>query len=163
MQPFCALQSTVHFCKSYRVPVLQVSPRFKVNVEVAYDTNTTVFNLFDRDMNLLIKKTCEELLTQSLEDVSEDGYPLLLDSLIDRKMLFKVETKVQQAVQFERSYPMRRVCADEDIIAMFDLSGADFPPTKQIDPDILMTHISLGNDDFGSGLKGTPAKRKLDA
>lgn len=44
------------------------------------------------------------------KDVSDNGYLALLHSLIGKRMLFKVETRVLSAKQFEGSYyPVRRV------------------------------------------------------
>lgn len=45
-------------------------------------------------------------------------------------MLFKVEIKVLAAKQFEGSYPVRKVCEDEDIMGMFELLGSELTPTK---------------------------------
>lgn len=65
-----------------------------------------------------------------LQGVGGNGYPTVLDSLIGKRMLFKVETKVNESVHFGGTFPVRRICLDEDIIAMFELSGADLTPIK---------------------------------
>ncbi|MQK21814.1 hypothetical protein EI013_25935, partial [Escherichia coli] len=114
------------------VPVLQVTPKFKVKVEVTDCTNCAVFVLFDRDIHVLIQKSCEDLLYESAVWGSEDAYPPLLNCLIGKKLLFKVENKVQPSKQFEDSYPVRKVCSDEDIVGMFDLVRSNLTPTKAV-------------------------------
>lgn len=56
-------------------------------------------------------------------DVSDNGYPALLDSLISKRM-------VQPAKQLEDSFPVRGVCVGEDLMATFDLLGSYLTPTK---------------------------------
>lgn len=67
-------------------------------------------------------------LSFHLKDVGDNGYPLLLDSLIGKKMLFKVDSKVHQSNKYEKSFPVRRVCIDESIIGMF---GVDLEITPR--------------------------------
>lgn len=57
-----------------------------------------------------------------------DGFPDLINSLIGRRMLFKVETKLEQMFNFDGSFPIRRLCYDDVIMSMFDLVGGNFTP-----------------------------------
>lgn len=167
------------------MPIFQLSPRFKLKVEVVDDSSTIVFVLFDRDVNVLLKKTCEDLLKLSFQVPTERGFPDLVGSLIGRRLLFKVETKLNTSLQFEATFPVRRICEDEDIIAMFDLAGGDCTPTKAlftppfsnvdtsvdleetfpqqgIESSAHYSPVSLGDDDTSIIPKYTPATRCLD-
>lgn len=65
-----------------------------------------------------------------VQDVGEKGYPDVFDSLIGKKMLFKIENKGEQGKQFDVAYAVRKISTDDAIIAMFQLPSADLTPTK---------------------------------
>jgi hypothetical protein len=45
--------------------------------------------------------------------------PALLDTLVDKTWLFKVESKANHNQRFEQSFRVRKICTDADIIQQF--------------------------------------------
>ncbi|KAJ1380929.1 hypothetical protein SESBI_45585 [Sesbania bispinosa] len=59
-------------------------------------------------------------------------YPLDLDMVIGKELLFKVEVKADRAYKFDDSFKVRRTC-DEDIISEFKNEGSIMTPEKSGD------------------------------
>ncbi|MCI01814.1 replication protein A1-like protein, partial [Trifolium medium] len=71
-------------CKQPRTSV----PRYKVNLQVIDNSGSTTFTLFDRVVTQMLGRSVQDLLAAMNQDLV---YPTELDTLVDKRMLFKVE------------------------------------------------------------------------
>ena len=57
-------------------------------------------------------------------------FPDFLETLVGKKLLFKVKMHRDEVNLFDGSFKVKRVCIDEYIIAMFELNGSNYAPLK---------------------------------
>ncbi|XLR04823.1 hypothetical protein HN51_059695, partial [Arachis hypogaea] len=48
--------------------------------------------------------------------VDGEGYPPALDSMMDRRLLFKLNVKVSNIKQYDHVYTVMKICDDEEIV-----------------------------------------------
>ncbi|KAK8464694.1 hypothetical protein PHAVU_010G059600 [Phaseolus vulgaris] len=80
--------------------IMKVTFRYKVQLRVIDETDSTTFILFDREANSLLNKLY----------------------ILEKKVLFKVDSKTDTGFRFEQTFRVKKICMDEDIIERF-ISG----------------------------------------
>ncbi|XP_027932008.1 uncharacterized protein LOC114187830 [Vigna unguiculata] len=100
-------------CEKCNKHVIKVFPRYRIKIRVIDSSDSTTFVLFDRDATTLLKKTCADMLD------THDKF----DELVDRSLLFKVESRNDQNFKLEQSFRVKKICVDDDIIEKFNDSS----------------------------------------
>ncbi|KAK7290319.1 hypothetical protein RIF29_04642 [Crotalaria pallida] len=152
----------VYYCHSCSRHVFNVTPRYKLQIEVSDLTGCAILILFDYDVYYLVRKTCADMLASIPQGTKSVEYPLDFKSLIDRKLLFKVANTTVSSPDHSGIYRVCGVCDDPNIIAMYEFPGVDISPNKvayffggisacpsQIAgyaKEVAMTAVSLGDD-----------------
>ncbi|KAK7250967.1 hypothetical protein RIF29_33778 [Crotalaria pallida] len=179
-------ENGTYYCPECSHHVFNVSPRYKLQVEVNDGSASCVFILFDSDVYKLTKRTCSDLLGSSESVASDDDYPLDFKSLIGRTLLFKVVNTVSGTSSDSVIYKVRTVCDDPSIISMYELPGIDVSPIKAYPfsctistgadlpcsseaeqasafvSDLICTPVSLGDDCTEITTSSSSVKRKLE-
>ncbi|KAL4349546.1 hypothetical protein AHAS_Ahas10G0052800 [Arachis hypogaea] len=92
------------------------SLRFKVEV-MAYDgTGSITLLLWDRETVQLCGRQAEQIKDE--EELYAEGYPAALESLLERKLLFKVNVKSSNIKLYDQVYTVMKVCEDDTIFEM---------------------------------------------
>lgn len=91
-------------------------PRFKVHVQVIDNTGSTTFTLFDRAVSNVLGRNVQDLLDSMDQDMV---YPPELDIFVDKRMLFKVEVGDANLFRNWRSYTVKKLTQDDNIINQF--------------------------------------------
>ncbi|XLR46029.1 hypothetical protein HN51_030116 [Arachis hypogaea] len=90
--------------------------RFKVEV-MAYDgTGSITLLLWDRETVQLCGRQAEQIKDE--EELYAEGYPAALESLLERKLLFKVNVKSSNIKLYDQVYTVMKVCEDDTIFEM---------------------------------------------
>ncbi|XP_012828258.1 PREDICTED: uncharacterized protein LOC105949498 [Erythranthe guttata] len=96
-------------------------PTYKVEVIVMDDTNSASMIVFGKKAERLLDIHVEVLI-QTVQNRGEEPveYPMELEGLIDRRMLFKIAIKADNVVNEDhKTYNVQKVCRDDAIIASF--------------------------------------------
>ncbi|XP_027941291.1 uncharacterized protein LOC114195095 [Vigna unguiculata] len=128
--------SKMFFCEKCNKHVIKVFPRYRIKIRVMDSSDSTTFVLFDRDTTTLFKKTCADMLDAHDKMNSSGNLPKQFDELVDRSLLFKVESRNDQNFKLEQSFRVKKICVDDDIIDKFNDS-----PLKSVD-------VYAGNGEF---------------
>ncbi|KAJ1377804.1 hypothetical protein SESBI_48489, partial [Sesbania bispinosa] len=124
----------LYYCSNCCTHVVEVTPRFKVKVEVCHWDESAVFVLFDSDVAQLLGKSCKELLAEA-KDIKSVVHPPEFVKLIGKAMLFKVEKGPEYAFSYDDSFKVKKVCDDSQIITKFkDMWGITTPKKLKFDP-----------------------------
>ena len=54
----------------------------------------------------------------------------MFNGLVEKKLLFKVETRSVSTAKYYGTFCVKRICDDATILSMFNLVGADLTPAK---------------------------------
>lgn len=54
--------SNLYYCHSYARHVVVATPRYRINVCVIDEIDSTVFTMFDRDAHALLGRTCADFI-----------------------------------------------------------------------------------------------------
>ncbi|XP_068501115.1 uncharacterized protein [Phaseolus vulgaris] len=81
---------------------------YKVQLRVIDDIDSTTFMLFDREASSLLSKSCAEI-----------NLPNEFAQILEKKVLFKVDSKMDKGFRFEQTFKVKKNCVDEDIIQLF--------------------------------------------
>ncbi|KAK7267465.1 hypothetical protein RIF29_20139 [Crotalaria pallida] len=133
------------------------------------------------------RKNCSELLNSSKSAATDDDYPSDFKSLIGRVLLFKVVNDSVTTSADSCVFKVRSICDDSNIISMYELPGGELSPTKAFPSsykvptgefvpvnsseleetsafvsDIMLTPVSLGDDDNVVGMSSSSVKRRLE-
>ncbi|KAJ1413287.1 hypothetical protein SESBI_19834 [Sesbania bispinosa] len=119
----------VFFCPVCKANVKEVTPRFKLKIEVFDGDDTTAFILFDQDAQFLLGKTCPEFVTEA-KDPEFGEIPDEFQLLVGKEMLFKVDKGPEYAFRFDDTFRVRRICVDPEIMKMFKESVVITTPEK---------------------------------
>ncbi|QHN92808.1 Replication factor-A carboxy-terminal domain protein [Arachis hypogaea] len=144
-------ESRIYFCQFCNIHVINVTPRFRVNVLVEDSTGVSIFVLFDREASFLLNKTCAQLFEQHVKDVDVvfgTQSPPIFQEIVGKTMLFKVLCRPVGMDKFKGTYPVRRVCDDAAIVGMSELSSSDLSPEKA-------EFVPKGEGSFGEPSKVT--------
>ncbi|XP_068503932.1 replication protein A 70 kDa DNA-binding subunit B-like [Phaseolus vulgaris] len=108
--------SKMFFCEKCNKHIMKVTFRYKVQLRVIDETDSTTFILFDREANSLLNKSCAEIL----ETHDKNGnLPKEFADILEKKVLFKVDLKTDTGFRFEQTFRVKKICMDEDIIERF--------------------------------------------
>ncbi|XP_012828649.1 PREDICTED: uncharacterized protein LOC105949891 [Erythranthe guttata] len=94
---------------------------YKVEVIVMDDTNSASMIVFGKEAERMLDIPVEVLI-QTVQNRGEElvEYPMELEGLIDRRMLFKIAIKGDNvANEDHKTYNVQKVCTDDAIIASF--------------------------------------------
>ncbi|WJX72997.1 hypothetical protein P8452_56824 [Trifolium repens] len=101
-------------------------PRYKVHLQVIDNSGSTTFTLFDRVVSRVLGRTVQNLLATMNQDLA---YPPELDTFVNKRMLFKVDVTDANLLRNCRTYTVRKMTEDEEIIKRFmshhALNGVD--------------------------------------
>ncbi|TKY53416.1 hypothetical protein E2542_SST24946 [Spatholobus suberectus] len=133
----------LYYCPGCCTCVLDVTPRYKLRVQVSDSSESAIFLIFDADCYTLLMKSCKELVSE-VEDPSSPIFPEDFGSLVGKEVLFKVEKKDRRSLKFNDLYTVKKVCIDADIIDAFKqetdvqtpLSAMFSPFCKQADVQV---------------------------
>nr|XP_025621400.1 uncharacterized protein LOC112712679 [Arachis hypogaea] len=92
------------------------SLRFKVEVLVYDGTGSIMLLMWDRETAQLCGRQAEQIKDEESSD--GEGYPPTLDSMMDRRLLFKINVKASNMKQYDHVYTVMKICDDEDIVEM---------------------------------------------
>ncbi|KAK7255253.1 hypothetical protein RIF29_28660 [Crotalaria pallida] len=106
---------------------------FGVIVDAMCDSfgGKTHTSIEDEFLKLYPKKTIAELMENS-EATDDLEFPSDLKSIVGRRMLFKVSNTYSSSDHDTCVFKVRGLCDDPNIIAMYDLEGADNAPLDGI-------------------------------
>ncbi|XP_039143936.1 uncharacterized protein LOC120281064 [Dioscorea cayenensis subsp. rotundata] len=82
------------------------TPRFKVQVRVIDDTGNASFLLWDLECLQLLGKIANDLRHDSTKISMNESYLAEIDTLVERKILFKVQIKTQNIMQHYEMLPI---------------------------------------------------------
>ncbi|XP_027916000.1 uncharacterized protein LOC114175441 [Vigna unguiculata] len=109
---------------------------YRIKIRVIDSSNPTTFMLFDRDATTIFKKSCADMLETHDKMNASGNLPKEFDQLVDKSLLFKVESRNDHTFKLEQSFRVKKVCVDDDIIQKFNDSSM-----KSVD-------VYAGNDEF---------------
>ncbi|QCE04120.1 Replication factor A [Vigna unguiculata] len=115
--------SKMFFCEKCNKHVIKVFPRYRIKVRVIDSSDSTTFVLFDRDATTLFKKTCADMLESHDKMNGCGNFPKEFEELVNKSLLFKVESRNDQTFKLEQSFRVKKVCLDDDIIEKFNDSS----------------------------------------
>ncbi|KAJ1377202.1 hypothetical protein SESBI_49122, partial [Sesbania bispinosa] len=104
--------TNTYYCAGCEVNVSDVTPRFRLRLDVNDITEKAEFVIFDHDASFLLSKTCSSMVGDALE------------------LLFKVEVKEDRAFKWDDSFKVKKVCSDEAIIKEFKEESSIKTPEK---------------------------------
>ncbi|KAJ1377589.1 hypothetical protein SESBI_48730 [Sesbania bispinosa] len=93
--------TNTYYCVGCEVNVSDVTPRFRLRLDVNDITERAEFVIFDHNASFLLSKTSD------------------FDVLIGKELLFKVEVKEDRAFKWDDSFKVKKLCSDEAIIKEF--------------------------------------------
>ncbi|KAJ1390611.1 hypothetical protein SESBI_37352 [Sesbania bispinosa] len=120
------LDGGLYYCSNCSTHVVEVTPRYKLRVEVFRWDDSASFILFDSDCVYLLGKTCKELL----RGLKAGEHPPDFRGLIGKDLLFKVEKTIEYAFSYDDSFKVKKVCDDKEIIQLFKKSSNIETPLK---------------------------------
>ncbi|QCD82775.1 Replication factor A [Vigna unguiculata] len=85
--------SKMFFCEKCYKHVTKVFPRYRIKIRVIDSSDSTTFVLFDREATTLFKKICVDMLDTHDKMNASGNLPKQFDELVDRSLLFKVESR----------------------------------------------------------------------
>ncbi|QCD86651.1 Replication factor A [Vigna unguiculata] len=119
--------------------VIKVFPRYRIKIRVIDSSDSTTFVLFDRDATTLFKKTCVDMLDTHDKMNASGNLPKEFDELVDKSLLFKVESRNDHNFKLAQSFRVKKICVNDDIIQKFNDSSM-----KSVD-------VYAGNGEFSRG------------
>lgn len=96
-----------------------LSPRFKVHLQVIDNGGSTTFILFDRVVSQVLGNTVQDLLDAMGNRNDTAAYPPELNVFVDKRKVFKVEVSDANLFRNWRSYTVKKLTMDGDIIKRF--------------------------------------------
>ncbi|XP_027906001.1 replication factor A protein 1-like, partial [Vigna unguiculata] len=115
--------SKMFFCEKCNKHVIKVFPRYRIKVRVIDSSDSITFVLFDRDATTLFKKTCADMLESHDKMNGCGNFPKEFEELVNKSLLFKVESRNDQTFKLEQSFRVKKICLDDDIIEKFNDSS----------------------------------------
>ncbi|KAJ1395049.1 hypothetical protein SESBI_33672 [Sesbania bispinosa] len=129
----------VPYCEDWESYVYELTPRYKLKMEVGDGTDSVQLILFDSECYALLNKSCRDMLSEQKVSLAE--YPSEMEDVVGKELLFRVEQKEHG---YEQSFRVRRVCSDLDIIAEYKAGIERGTPLKmKFDPSF--SKIGAGN------------------
>ncbi|RYR59738.1 hypothetical protein Ahy_A05g025686 [Arachis hypogaea] len=113
--------------------------RFKVEVMVYDGTRSMSLLLWDRETTQLCGKRAEQVMEENLQITGGDKYPPILDNMIDKKVLFKINVKYANINHRDQVYTIIKMCDDDEIIQK------NLPKEMQSNQSISVMEINCSN------------------
>ncbi|GAU51186.1 hypothetical protein TSUD_412120 [Trifolium subterraneum] len=107
----------MYFCEKCNKHVVTVFPRYRLKLRIIDSTDSSTFVVFDRDGAELFKKSCSDMIDSM--GPKSNGPPKELIDMVDKTFLFKVDTNVKEETRYEKSYRVKKMTDDVDVIAKF--------------------------------------------
>ncbi|XP_057452543.1 uncharacterized protein LOC130744368 [Lotus japonicus] len=126
-----SVEDGTYYCPGCDSNVLEVTPRFRVKVEVSDGEEDASFVMFDTDCQNVLMKTCKELVIGS-KVKSNSELPQVLKTLIGKEFLFKIEKSADHGAKYDDSYKVKKVCADQNVIDLFKDADKVNTPQRSI-------------------------------
>ncbi|KAJ1389235.1 Nucleic acid-binding, OB-fold [Sesbania bispinosa] len=127
-----------YYCVGCEANVTDVTPRFRLRLDVSDITEKAEFVIFDYDASFLLCKTCASMVGDALFPSLQ--YPDDFNVLIGKEVLFKVKVKEDCAFKWDDSFKIKKVCTDEDIIKEFKQDFSIKTPEKSTFKTSLSEH-----------------------
>ncbi|GAU20673.1 hypothetical protein TSUD_230870 [Trifolium subterraneum] len=148
--------SRMFYCEKCNKHVQKVVPRFCIKVRVIDHTDSATLVIFDKEASLILNMSCADMIQGADTVVGVGVVPPLLEGLVEKTWLFKVEAKPSHNPKFEPSYRVRKICTDDAIIKQFkdkwDAEDAKFRKNRN-DLSCLSGQCDKGKDLI---IEGTP-------
>ncbi|KAL2517065.1 Nucleic acid-binding [Abeliophyllum distichum] len=93
------------------------NPRFKIQVRVIDGTGSASLLMWDRECIQLIGKNASDLKDEMVKNSADLGYPSDIEALVDRKILFKIQIKLQNIKEYNDVFTVMRLTVDDDLIS----------------------------------------------
>ncbi|XP_057432011.1 replication factor A protein 1-like [Lotus japonicus] len=124
----------MYFCDTCNRHVVSPTHKFRIQLRVMDSKDTATFALFDQEASALLNKSCSDLL----ETYGSDPLtiPTEILNLIDKTYLFKIEVANNYHSKFEKSYRVKKICADPEVINNFRAAMTFQPVISCHDPCI---------------------------
>ncbi|CAJ2669011.1 unnamed protein product [Trifolium pratense] len=68
--------------------------------------------------------TCADMIESVGLDANDTGIPKLILDLVDKTYLFKVETNISEETRYEKSYRVKKMTADPELVSAFKAKNA---------------------------------------
>ncbi|XP_058727856.1 uncharacterized protein LOC131599564 [Vicia villosa] len=107
------------FCPKCNKHIWTIVPRYRIRLRVIDETDSATFVLFDRDCYSLTRKTCLDLIEEMDNELEPTIVPRIISGFVEQTMLFKIEVKNDDNSGFEKSFRVKKVCADKEIVNKF--------------------------------------------
>ncbi|XP_025640561.1 uncharacterized protein [Arachis hypogaea] len=111
--------------------------RFKVEVMVYDSTGSISLLLWDREITQLCDKREEQVMEE--DEIGDDEYPPILDNMMDKRVLFKINVKSANINHRDQVYTVMKVCDDDEIIQK------NLPKKMQSNQSISIIEINCSN------------------
>ncbi|XP_016196227.1 uncharacterized protein LOC107637311 [Arachis ipaensis] len=108
------------------------SVRYKVEVMACDGTGSIALLMWDRETVQLCRRQADQIKDEVV--LGGDGYPPTLETMMDRKLLFKVNVKSSNIRQYDHIYTVMKICDDEKIVKMNppkEIQNSDFAAVNE--------------------------------
>ncbi|KAJ1427593.1 hypothetical protein SESBI_09478 [Sesbania bispinosa] len=119
----------VPFCEDCDTYVFDLTPRFRLKLEVSDGSKNAQLILFDSECCALLNKSCRDMLAD-LKAVKSSAHPSRISNLVGTELLFRVERKDDPTFTYEECFRVKRVCLDPEIIADYKSELDDQTPVQ---------------------------------
>ncbi|RYQ88971.1 hypothetical protein Ahy_B09g095855 isoform A [Arachis hypogaea] len=94
--------------------------RFSIKMQVAEETDTTSFLLYDKEASKFLGISASDLRLAQLTRGGDEEYSIELNSLMGKKFLFKISVKMEDLNAFQPcSIIVTKLCGDNSVITKF--------------------------------------------
>ncbi|KAH0650462.1 hypothetical protein KY284_030374 [Solanum tuberosum] len=104
-----------YYCLKCNVEVISVIHRYRLQIHVTDETGFISLLLWNKEVLQLIGKTAKELKEGLIGD-ADNGYPTELDTLIEKKLMFKVQIKDSNINKNDNVYKVVKFIDDEALL-----------------------------------------------
>nr|KAJ0214608.1 hypothetical protein LSAT_V11C400223570 [Lactuca sativa] len=111
------LQEKEIMCKD---KVVTAQPSFMIKVRVQGLVGVVSLTIFDREVRNILKLSAADLLSKYERFGNTSEFPIELNSMIDKKLAFKIVVKTYNSSRFGRSYNISKITDNVDIISALE-------------------------------------------
>ncbi|KAH0757749.1 hypothetical protein KY290_021242 [Solanum tuberosum] len=104
-----------YYCLKCNVEVISVIHRYRLQIHVTDETGFISLLLWNKEVLQLIGKSAKELKEGLIVD-ADNGYPTELDTLIEKKLMFKVQIKDSNINKNDNVYKVVKFIDDEALL-----------------------------------------------
>ncbi|XLQ99603.1 hypothetical protein S83_065802, partial [Arachis hypogaea] len=104
---------------------------FSIKMQVAEETDTTSFLLYDKEASKFLGISASDLRLAQLTRGGDEEYSIELNSLMGKKFLFKISVKMEDLNAFQPcSIIVTKLCGDNSVITKFTAKNSLDEVTK---------------------------------